>query len=217
MSFLQSLAKSGSSSNSNKSTQNSHIWADRLTNDASSSSSQQHQDFRTPIQQSSSLSAGEAEYASFLGEKADQGSSSNTHFDGDTSAVGPYSLLPPRESTSSTFKGVDHVERTHQYSDDVEFQKSIDGMDVVGLLEVMDTQETEMDAFAIGRGGEKALDNGAEVEDPVEWLDTTNEYTDEVWGEGEPDPSKGKMKVVEQKNKGKGKGKGKAVDMKSRL
>ncbi|KAK6337976.1 hypothetical protein TWF696_001448 [Orbilia brochopaga] len=202
MSFLQSLAKSGSSSNSNRSTQNSHIWADRLTNDASSSSSQHH-DFRTSTKQTSS-SAGEAEYASFL-----EGSN---NIDGGKSAVGPYSLLQSQKPIAIP----DNAEQTHSYSDDVEFQKSIDGMDVVGLLEVMDTQEIEIDAFAFGRGGEKRLDDGEEAEDPVEWLDTTNHYTDEVWGEAEPGPKKGKMKAVEKKSKGKGKGKA-AVDMKSRL
>ncbi|KAF3904691.1 hypothetical protein ABW21_db0208893 [Orbilia brochopaga] len=203
MSFLQSLAKSGSSSNSNRATQNSHIWADRLTNDASSSSSQ-HQDFRTPAQESSSSSTGQTEYTSFLDESSQNDSS--------IAKMEPYTVLQ-----SETSYSVDKSERLASYSEDIEFQQSIDGMDVLGLLEVMDTQEIEMDAFAFGRGGEKMLDDGEEVEDPVAWLDTTKDYADEVWGDDEPSLKKGKGKIKAVEKRGKGKGKGKAVDMKSRL
>ncbi|EWC44912.1 hypothetical protein DRE_00971 [Drechslerella stenobrocha 248] len=193
MSFIQSLSK-GSSSKSNTSTQTSQILADRLASSSSSSSSQQHQDFRTPTS-AQPTTATDAEYSEFTHDRTSTAIQAL--------AAGPYSLLPLDEQA-----GVSD-------SSDVEFQRSIDGLDVVGLLEVMDTAETEMDAFVVGRGGEKRLDDGAEVEDPVEWLGITTEYTDEVWGDGEGGDGRkrggGGGEVKESK------GKGKAVDMKSRL
>ncbi|KAK6352203.1 hypothetical protein TWF730_009033 [Orbilia blumenaviensis] len=117
-------------------------------------------------------------------------------------AVGPYSLL------NGTF------------SPDIEFQKSIDGLDVVGLLEVMDTQGTEIEALMVGRGGEKMMPVDEEVEDPVEWLGLTKgEYTDQIWGDFEK-PEKGKGKAViqeEVKEQKVSKSKGKGVYMKGRL
>ncbi|KAK6499050.1 hypothetical protein TWF481_011619 [Arthrobotrys musiformis] len=116
-------------------------------------------------------------------------------------AVGPYSLLD------------------ESFSPDIEFQKSIDGLDVVGLLEVMDTQETDMEALMVGRGGERAMPVEEEVEDPVEWLGLTKgEYTDEVWGDDEKGKGKGKEVVKEEVREQKvTKGKGKGVYMKGRL
>ncbi|KAF3192049.1 hypothetical protein TWF106_008497 [Orbilia oligospora] len=194
MSFLQSLSKTGAS-NSNSATQNDNakVWADRLVPSASSSSSSGLQ--QNTFRSTPSNIESLEEYESFI---------SPTTEPGKLEAVGPYSLL------NDTF------------SPDIEFQKSIDGLDVVGLLEVMDTQETELEALMAGRGGEKAMPVEEEVEDPVEWLGLTRgEYTDEVWGDSEKmEKGKGKEIIKEEVKEEvlvKGKGKGKGVYMKGRL
>ncbi|KAK6513689.1 hypothetical protein TWF506_008128 [Arthrobotrys conoides] len=193
MSFLQSLSKTGAS-NSNSTTQNDNakVWADRLVPSSSSSSSGPQQN--TFRSMPSNIESLE-EYESFINPTTESGK---------LEAVGPYSLL------DDTF------------SPDIEFQKSIDGLDVVGLLEVMDTQEVGLEALMAGRGGEKAMPVDEEVEDPVEWLGLTKgEYTDEVWGDREKiEKGKGKEVVqeeVKEERAVKGKGKGKGVYMKGRL
>ncbi|EPS37284.1 hypothetical protein H072_9082 [Dactylellina haptotyla CBS 200.50] len=190
MSFLQSLSKGSTSSNTSTQKDDAKIWADRLTSEVSSSSSAPPNDFRTQGPQTKL--AGEAEYESFLSQDGDRGIKE---------AVGPYSLLDA------------------EFSPDIEFQKSIDGLDVVGLLEVMDTQQIEIESFVAGKGGEKSMGNDEEVDDPVEWLGVTNSYTDDVWGDQDTLTArgkKGKQKEGES-NKMKSRGKGKGVDMKSRL
>ncbi|KAF3911180.1 hypothetical protein AA313_de0209471 [Arthrobotrys entomopaga] len=181
------------STSSNSSTQNddAKIWTDRLTSTPVSSNSTAESNFRSSNFQSQA--EGEAEYESFLDQTTT--TPSNGEIDG---AVGPYSLL------------------NANFSPDIEFQKSIDGLDVVGLLEVMDTQQIDMEGFMAGRGGEKSLGNEEVVEDPVEWLGVGEGYTDEVWGEGDTISKKGKRKEVDEKEKAM-EGKGKGVDMKSRL
>ncbi|KAK6523467.1 hypothetical protein TWF281_001449 [Arthrobotrys megalospora] len=191
MSFLQSLAKTGAS-NSNSTTQNDNakVWADRMV--SSSSSSSAGPSHNTFRSTPSNIEKLE-EYESFINPQSRSG---------ELEAVGPYSLL------------------TDTFSPDIEFQQSIDGLDVVGLLEVMDTQETDMEALMSGRGGEKAMPVEEEVEDPVEWLGVTRgEYTDEIWGDEEKvGKGKGKEVIQEETKKEKVvKGKGKGVDMKSRL
>ncbi|KAF3922950.1 hypothetical protein ABW20_dc0101774 [Dactylellina cionopaga] len=184
------LAKGSTSSNAPTQNDKSKLWADKtFTSSTSSSSAVQQNEFRTPSNQLGQIE-GEVDYESFLTERGpDEG----------ISAVGPYSLL------------------NEQFSPDIEFQKSIDGLDVVGLLEVMDTQETQMESFMVGRGGEKSLGVDEEVEDPVEWLGVTRGYTDEVWGEEETIRDKGKGKEAERVEQKIVKGKGKGIDMKSRL
>ncbi|KAF3933985.1 hypothetical protein ABW19_dt0209122 [Dactylella cylindrospora] len=202
MSFLQSLAKGSTSTSRNSTTQNqnSKIWADRLTSSSSSASASASQAFRSPASKNA-----DAEYSTFIDGPSSAVSHPELPVDG---AVGPYSLLDQPDVT---------------FSPDIEFQKSLDGLDVVSLLEVMDTQNVEVDAFAVGRGGEKSEMVDEETEDPVEWLGLSKgEYTEEIWGEGDG-KRKGKGKAVEEEEVKeevkvrKGKGKGKGVDMKSRL
>ncbi|KAK6339862.1 hypothetical protein TWF718_009251 [Orbilia javanica] len=194
MSFLQSLAKTGAS-NSNSTTQNDNakVWADRLVSSSSSSSTGLHQNTDT-FRSAPVNSESSGEYESFINPTTGAEK---------IQAVGPYSLL------------------SDGFSPDIEFQKSIDGLDVVGLLEVMDTQETDMEALMVGRGGEKAMPVEEDVEDPVEWLGLTKgEYTDEVWGDNEKlEKGKGKAVVQEEAKEEKimAKGKGKGVYMKGRL
>ncbi|RVD88843.1 uncharacterized protein DFL_003015 [Arthrobotrys flagrans] len=190
MSFLQSLAKADAS-NSNRTTQNDNSKVWADRLVSSSSSSAGPQ--QNTFRSTPSNIESLEEYESFINP---------TTGSGRLEAAGPYSLL------NDTF------------SPDIEFQKSIDGLDVVGLLEVMDTQETEMEALMAGRGGEKAMPAEEEVEDPVEWLGLTKgEYTDKVWGDDEKmEKGKGKEVVKEEVRAEKiRKGKGKGVYMKGRL
>ncbi|KAK6531953.1 hypothetical protein TWF694_003117 [Orbilia ellipsospora] len=190
MSFFPKVSTSSNTSTQND---NAKIWADRFTSTATSSSSVAQTNFRTSNPQGQI--EGEVEYESFL----DQTGPPHGEIE---EAVGPYSLL------------------NEHFSPDIEFQKSIDGLDVVGLLEVMDTQQIDMEGFMAGRGGEKSLGNEDETEDPVEWLGVGEGYTDDVWGEDDTVSKRGKGKHGDKEEKvakGKGKGKGKAVDMKSRL